>query len=107
MAHSKRTAKQLKAANDAVNYIGGPSKGARLIQHVTGKKVSPVSVHNWKKTGIPPDRADLIYSICGIPPWITNPDVFPKRLALIGYLGQPAVKEKADRFAKRGYPKQS
>ena len=103
MSKRKRSPQDLVVAAKAIKAMGGPSKAARLITHCTGEPINKVSVFNWSKRGIPHVWADDVYNICGIPPWISNPDTFKQRLAKIGYLPIKSVTLKAQRFINNGF----
>lgn len=99
MPRKQRTQKEIDAAAKAVRAMGGPAKAARLITHVTGDEIGKVSIFNWTKKGIPHDWADDIYSICGVPPWISNPGTFRKN----GDKPVSAMTRKAQKFIDKGY----
>lgn len=103
MPNPKRSQKDLDVAAKAVRAMGGPAKAERLIYHCTGRSITKVSVYNWMIRGIPPTWADDIYNICGIAPWISCPDVFPKRLAKTGYLPIKSTARVAQRFIDNGF----
>lgn len=103
MIRKPRTQKELEVAIKAVRSMGGPAKAARLITYVTGESIDKVSVFGWTKRGIPPGWADEVYSICGVPPWISNPGVFHKRLEKANYLPIKSLTLRAQRFIDNGY----
>lgn len=103
MPNPKRSQKDLDVAMKAVRAMHGPAKAERLIYHCTGRSITKVSIYNWQIRGIPPTWADDIYNICGIPPWVSNPDVFHKRLAKTGYLPIKSIALAAQRFINNGF----